>query len=75
MNAEEKQIIYHRIIAEKPLKLREIADMHGVSPEAIRQKQEKALGKIRNFIKNTGLLNKNFDTSQLIANKKELLCY
>jgi RNA polymerase sigma-32 factor len=75
LNAEEKQIIYHRIIAEKPLKLREIADMHGVSPEAIRQKQEKALGKIRNFIKNTGLLNKNFDTSQLIANKKELLCY
>jgi ribonucleoside-diphosphate reductase beta chain len=26
LNAEEKQIIYHRIIAEKPLKLKEIAD-------------------------------------------------
>ena len=73
LNAEEKEIIYHRIIAEKPLKLREVADMHGVSSEAIRQKQEKALGKIRHFIENTDLLNNEFNPSQLINNKRELL--
>ena len=75
LNAEEKEIIYHRIIAEKPLKLREVADMHGVSSEAIRQKQEKALGKIRHFIENAGLLDNKFNTSQLIENKRELLSF
>ena len=37
LNDDEKEIIYHRIIAEKPLKLREVADIQGVTPEAIRQ--------------------------------------
>ena len=56
LNDEEKDIIYHRIIVDKPLTLRELGEMFSMTPEAIRQKQEKALQKIRKFIGTTGLL-------------------
>lgn len=60
LSEDEKEIIYHRIIAEKPSTLKEVAKIFNVTPEAIRQKQEKALNKIRQFIANAGLLeNKN----------------
>jgi RNA polymerase sigma-32 factor len=75
LNQEEKEIIYHRIIAEKPLKLREVADLQGVSPEAIRQKQERALGKIRNFIEKNGLLKNDFITPKFIGEERRLLSH
>jgi RNA polymerase sigma-32 factor len=52
LDYEEKEIIYHRIISEDPLKLKDLASLYNVSPERIRQKQEIALKKIRNYLSN-----------------------
>lgn len=56
LNEEEKEIIYHRIISENPLKLKDLASRYNVSSERIRQKQEVALQKIRGYLSDMRLL-------------------
>jgi RNA polymerase sigma-32 factor len=61
LNQEEKEIIYHRIISDNPLKLKDLASIYCVSSERIRQKQEIALTKIKNYlINNLNIQIKNF---------------
>ena len=52
LDREEREIIYHRIISDNPLKLKDLAFIYEVSSERIRQKQEIALNKIRNYLSN-----------------------
>jgi RNA polymerase sigma-32 factor len=59
LNEEEKEIIYHRIISENPMKLKDLSVIQGISPEAVRQKQERALAKIRSYVEKVGLPCKN----------------
>ncbi len=56
LDEEEKEIIYHRIISENPLKLKDLALQYKVSPERIRQRQEAALKKIKNYLSKNMLL-------------------
>lgn len=50
LNEKEKYIILHRVTAENPLTLQEIADHFSVSRERIRQIEESALKKMKNLL-------------------------
>jgi len=50
LNEKEKYVILHRVTAETPLTLQEIADHFSVSRERIRQIEEGALKKMKNLL-------------------------
>lgn len=50
LNDKEKYVILHRVTAENPLTLQEIADHFSVSRERIRQIEEGALKKMKNLL-------------------------
>lgn len=56
LDVQEKEIIYHRILSDKTLTLKEVGELYSITAEAVRQKQENALKKIRSFISKTNLL-------------------
>jgi RNA polymerase sigma-32 factor len=68
LDTQEKEIIYYRILSDKTLTLREVGELYGITPEAIRQKQENALKKIRSFINKTTLL------ADTVSNKSLEFC-
>jgi RNA polymerase sigma-32 factor len=50
LNDKERYIVAHRVTAEEPLTLQEIADHFAISRERVRQIEEGALKKLRNFL-------------------------
>ena len=50
LNEKERYVIEHRVTAEEPLTLQEIADHFAISRERVRQIEEGALKKMRSFL-------------------------
>jgi RNA polymerase sigma-32 factor len=56
LDEQEKDIIANRILAEKQMTLKELANKYNISQERIRQKQEIALKKIRSHLEEKKLI-------------------
>jgi RNA polymerase sigma-32 factor len=50
LNEKERYVIVHRVSADDPLKLQEIADHFSISRERVRQIEERALKKMKSFL-------------------------
>lgn len=57
LNDREKDILYNRRLIENPLTLKELSEKYQISGERIRQIEEGALKKIKDFITNNGYEN------------------
>lgn len=57
LNDREKEILYSRQLAENPLTLKELSSKYNISGERIRQIEQNALTKVKNFIINSGFKN------------------
>ncbi len=50
LGERDRYILEHRLIAEEPQTLQEIADIYGISREAVRVAEKKLVGKIKNYM-------------------------
>jgi RNA polymerase sigma-32 factor len=51
LEGREREIFERRMVAEKPLTLRELGEKYTISPERVRQIEEEILGKARTFLR------------------------
>jgi RNA polymerase sigma-32 factor len=50
LSVRDRYILEHRLIADEPQTLQEIADKYGISREAVRVAEKKLVGKIKNYM-------------------------
>ena len=50
LNEKERFVIEHRVVSDEPMTLQEIADRFSISRERVRQIEEGALKKMKNFL-------------------------
>jgi RNA polymerase sigma-32 factor len=50
LNDKEKDILYDRLLAEKPLTLREIGEKYGITRERVRQIEARLLKKLKEHL-------------------------
>lgn len=55
LNDRERKIFRERLLAELPLTLQDIADEYGITKERVRQLEEKLIGRLKKFFKDSGI--------------------
>lgn len=55
LNERERKIFRERLLAELPLTLQNIADEYGITKERVRQLEEKLIGRLKKFFKDSGI--------------------
>mgnify|MGYP002134734893 CR=1 FL=1 len=51
LNDRERELLEDRLLADEPLTLQEIGERYGVTREAVRQMENRLMGKIREQLK------------------------